>query len=589
MSKIVLILARNFKKETKKFIMKKMKINTLRSIFAVAALVVLGSCSVIQDLEYNVVENPLQMHGGDVTLKVDVKFIEKGLNAKVVAEVTPIYFCADGNEIPFQTEIFQGLKAAGNGKVVPKEGLSHSYSSTIPFQKCMSQGEVKVRIVVKKGTEVAEEILTDKIADGTVVTPLLIDLDDHVIIAEDEFKRVNTFTKNAVVNFSKGSNAISSKETRDEDVTELLSFVKSSLEESSRIQVKSANIESFASPEGEVDLNTNLAEDRAKSVKSLFVGKAKRMKFDLAKEDGFYTLNPKGEDWDGFKNEVNKTNHEDKDLILRVLQMTSDLTIREKEIRNMAKTYKFLEKEVLPQLRRAQLVVTYDQVGYSDDELKTLAMSNPDTLNVEEILKAGSLEENLNDKLRVYKESQRIYPNDWRTSNNVGYVLYMMGDVAGATEAFDKAASIADNPIVSNNVGAVTHRNEGKATDRVNELFAASNTTESKYNTGLVQVEDGKYEEAITSMGDTKSFNMALAQVLAGHNDEASETLDANQDSPAMNYYLKAIIGARTNNSEMIFDNLKSAFEKDASLKEKAKVDREFILFFENADFIALF
>ena len=589
MSEIVLILARNFKKETKKFIMKNLKINSLRSIFVLVALVAFNSCSVIEDLEYVVVENPLQMHGGEVTLKINGKFIEKGLNSKAVAEVTPIYFCNDGNEIPFQTEIFQGAKAAGNGKVVPKEGMSFSYSSTIPFQKCMSQGEVKVRVVVKKGTEVAAEILTDKIADGTIDSPLLLDLDDHVILAKDEFVRVNTFTKSATLNFAKGKKNISSREMRDNDVKELLDFVKSSLEEGSRIEVKSIAIESYASPEGEVDLNTNLAEDRAKSAQSFLIGKAKRMKFDAAKEDAFYTLSPKGEDWAGFKTEVNKTTHEDKELILRVLEMTSDLTKREQEIRNMAKTYKFLEKEVLPQLRRAQVVVTYDQVGYSDDELKTLAMSNPDTLNVEEILKSATLEENINDKLRVYKESQRIFENDWRTSNNVGFTLYMMGDVAGATEAFDKAASIGDNAVVSNNVGAVTHRNEGKSTDRVNELLSASNTPEAKYNMGLIQIEEGKYEEAITSMGETKSFNVALAQLLAGHNDDASQTLDANQDNPAINYYLKAIIGARTNNSEMVMDNLKSAFEKDASLKDKAKIDREFIKFFENADFLAIF
>jgi hypothetical protein len=317
--------------------MKNMKINSLRSIFVLIALVAFNSCSVIQDLEYVVVENPLQMHGGEVTLQINGKFIEKGLNAKAVAEATPIYFCNDGNEIPFQTEVFQGAKAAGNGKVVPKEGMSFSYSSTIPFQKCMSQGEVKVRIVVKKGTEVAEEILTDKIADGTVDTPLLLDLDDHVISANDEFVRVNTFTKAATLNFAKGKHSISRKEMRDEDVTELLDFVKASLEEGSRIQVKSIAIESYVSPEGEVDLNNNLAEDRAKSAKSFIIGKAKRMKFDAAKEDGFYTMSPKGEDWAGFKTEVNKTTHEDKELILRVLEMTADLTKREQEIRNMAK------------------------------------------------------------------------------------------------------------------------------------------------------------------------------------------------------------------------------------------------------------
>ena len=53
-------------------------------------------------------------------------------------------------------------------------------------------------------------------------------------------------------------------------------------------------------------------------------------------------------------------------------------------------------------------------------------------------------------------------------------------------------------------------------------------------------------------------------------------------------HYLKAIMGARTNNSEMLFENLKSCFDKDASFKDRAKKDREFVTYFENADFLAL-
>ena len=164
-----------------------------------------------------------------------------------------------------------------------------------------------------------------------------------------------------------------------------------------------------------------------------------------------------------------------------------------------------------------------------------------------------------------------------------------MGDVAGATEAFDKAASIGDNAVVSNNVGAVTHRNEGKSTDRVNELLSASNTPEAKYNMGLIKIEEGKYEESITSMGDTKSYNYALPNILAEHYDAASDAIDDLDLKDAKSYYLKAIIGARTSNTEMVMENLKMSFEKDASLKDMAKKDREFIKFFENSDFLAMF
>ena len=129
------------------------------------------------------------------------------------------------------------------------------------------------------------------------------------------------------------------------------------------------------------------------------------MKFDAGKETSFYNVVPKGEDWEGFKTEVSKTDNEDKDLILRVLQMTPDLNKREKEIRNMAKSYAFLEKKVLPQLRRSVITVSYDQVGYSDDELKNLVATNPDTLSLEEIIQATLNEQDMNTQLKNYNNA----------------------------------------------------------------------------------------------------------------------------------------------------------------------------------------
>ena len=568
-----------------------MKINNfkIKNIAVITMLItIFSSCSTIKELEYNVTQNPLHMKGGDVTLQINGKFIEKGLNAKAIAEITPIFFCKDGNEIPFLTEIYQGPKAAGNGKVVPAEGLSFSYTSTIPYQKSMTEGEVKVRILVKMGTKDPEEIMSSKIADGTIITSLLVDLDDHVINSKEcNFKRINSFSKSATINFSKGKNNITSKEMKDTDVKDLLNFFSSSMQSDSRVDIKSIQISSFASPEGEVDLNNNLAQDRGNSTMKAFINKSKRMKFDTGKDKDFYKITSKGEDWDGFKTEVSKTDNEDKDLILRVLEMTSDLNKREKEIRNMAKSYAFLEKQVLPQLRRSIITVNYEEVGYSDEELKSLVSINPDTLDLEEIIQASLNEEDINIQLKNYNNAERLFPNDWRVMNNIGYIKYMMGDTDGAGKSFEKAMAITDNKIVSNNVGAVRHVSNGKSSDEIKSLFESSNTDESKYNLGLIQIEEGKYEESITSMGETKSYNFVLANILAEHYDDATDALEGMTN--AKSYYLKAIIGSRTANTEMVLENLKLAIEKDASLKDLAKKDREFIKYFENSDFLAMF
>ena len=569
-----------------------MKTNNFNiNYIAIVALffTIFSSCSMIKELEYEVTQNPLHMKGGDVTLQINGKFIEKGLNAKAVAEITPIFFCKDGNEIPFQTEIYQGPKAAGNGKVVPSTGMSFSYVGTIPYQKSMDEGEVKVQLIVKMGSK-TENIMSPKIADGTIITPKLVVLDDQVInTTECNFKRINSFTKSATINFNKGKHNISSRELRDSDVKDILGFISDSKEEGSRIKVKSIQISSFASPEGEIDLNNDLAKDRGNSTMKSLISKSRRMKFDAGKEASFYNVIPKGEDWEGFKTEVSKTDNEDKDLILRVLQMTPDLNMREKEIRNMAKSYAFLEKKVLPQLRRSVITVNYDEVGYSEDELKNLVATNPDTLSLEEIIQATLNEQDMNIQLKNYNNAARLFPNDWRIKNNTGYIMYMMGDNDGASKSFEDAMAITDNKIVSNNVAAVKHVSNGKSSDEVKSLFESSNTSQSKYNIGLIQIEEGKYEESITSMGDTKSYNYALVNILAEHYDVASDVIDELDLNDAKSYYLKAIIGARTFNTEMVMENLKVSFDKDASLKDMAIKDREFIKFFENSDFLAMF
>jgi len=557
-------------------------------LLAITGLSFLNSCTTIKDLEYSVKENPLQMHGGEVNLKIDAKFIEKGLNPKATADITPIFICADGTEIPFTTEMYQGEKAAGNGKVVPKTGLTFTYESTIPYQKCMKEGVIKVRVLAKKGKK-EEEILTDKIADGTIITPLLAIKDAQVIINEDNsFTRTTSEQMAAVINFNKGKFNVKSTELKDQDITDLNAFALES-STSPRFEMKSIAIQSFASPEGEIDKNDNLAKDRGDAAKTTLIKLMKKGKIEAAQAETFYTVNPKGEDWAGFKVEVEKTTHEDKELILRVLQMTADLNKREQEIRNMAKTYTFLEKEVLPQLRRSQITLSYDKVGYSDAELKELSKSNPDTLNLDELLFTATLYTDLGEKTRVYTETERLFPSDWRAINNLGYILYMQGDVDGAATKFEKAKEITTNATLSNNLGAISQMkgDNEKAMEYYNE---AGSSSETKYNTGVINIKAGLYDEAVGNMGENKTFNSALATLLSGDAEGCVQILDAsNVKDEAMSYYLKAIAGARTNNSTALIDNLKLAFEKDSSLKEAAKVDREFIKFFENSDFLAIF
>ncbi|MDE8721974.1 hypothetical protein PZH44_13850, partial [Alistipes putredinis] len=94
-----------------------------------------------------------------------------------------------------------------------------------------------------------------------------------------------------------------------------------------------------------------------------------------------------GEDWEGFKELVSKSNIKDKDLILQVLSMYSTSTQREDEIKNMSSVFNELKKDILPQLRRSVIVNTIDLEGKTDTEMMALVEAGKlDQLNLNELL-----------------------------------------------------------------------------------------------------------------------------------------------------------------------------------------------------------
>ena len=220
---------------------------------------------------------------------------------------------------------------------------------------------------------------------------------------------------------------------------------------------------SYASPEGEISLNEDLAMDRAKSANKAVTRELGRKKLNL--EDDAVRAEPKGEDWEGFKKAMRASDIADKDLILRVLEMYSDKDKREEEIKNIAKTYKEIENNILPDLRRSQVGISYTVEGYTDEELVDLAKGNADILTVEELLFAATLFDDLNDKLEVYQNTARVHADDYRGHNNVGVVLTDLGRMKQAEESFNAAKALASgNGVVNTNLGAMAART---ATPRV--------------------------------------------------------------------------------------------------------------------------
>ena len=391
------------------------------------------------------------------------------------------------------------------------------------------------------------------------------------------------------MNFERVKSIVKPLELKEKDIADFKVWLAAA-QSNQKISIKSINLVGYASPEGEVGSNDSLSNERAAAAKSAVLAISKEAKNDKGQTE-IYSLTGRGEDYDGFKKELEKStmNNDEKQLIIRVLEMHKDPITRETEMRNMGKTFAFLEDNVFTKLRRTEIVVTYDMTGYSDEELQKLSVSAPDSLTLEELLFTATLTNDLNEKLRVYQIAEKNFPTDYRTSNNVGAILYIQNKMADAKAEFEKANGLQDNSISKNNLGAVAGVSGDRAGAKLLLDAATGAGNEVNYNLGILNIQDGLYNDAISHFGSENCFNKALALLLAKSEGPDMTALDQSSDKEsAQGFYLRAVSAARSNNVSAVVSNLTSAFAIDASWKNKASKDREFLKYAEDASFAGI-
>ncbi len=533
-----------------------------------------------EEVNYTVTPNPIEMHGDSVEITVKGSYPAKYFHKKAVVDIKPTFY-ADGNGVlDFETITLVGQDAEGEGrKVNYDKGGSFTYVTKVPYTDDIQFGEVKAKVIGKfKSKE--KELTEVKVADGTIITPNLVHPDDKPILGSDEFSRITTDVHKAEIHYLINSAYVRPAELRDSDVSEMFGAVKEKSKDE-KYSFKKLTVSAYASPDGEISFNESLADDRAKSAGDAVKRQLNRNRVKIENEADFYNLVGKGEDWDGFKAAMQASDIEDKNLIIRVLEMYDDKQKREEEIKNLAETYEVLKDKILPGLRRSQLALSIDKVGKTDEQISELAANNPSELNVEELLYAATLTDDMNAKFDIYQSVVKVFPDDWRGYNNSGYIKLMQNDLTAAKNHFNQAEAKAQgNPVIMNNLGVIA-RLEGdraKAAEYYSKASGAGD--EVNYNMGILNILDGDYSSATSNLSGFKTLNTALAQILNGQSEQALKTIDASDDKTAAKaYYLKAISGARSNNKELMMNNLKTAVSKDPALKDRAKKDAEFLNF----------
>ncbi|MBR3980394.1 MAG: hypothetical protein K5860_12225 [Bacteroidales bacterium] len=555
-----------------------------KSIFQIAlgtAVVVAVGCSSpskmlkeAASVRYNVTPDPLEMKGDSVEISVNVVYPAKFFNKNAVMELTPVLKSDKASE-SYKTVTLQGEKVQGNGGVISFAGGSYTYTGKVPYSDDLLQSELMVdsKVTVKKKSV---NLPSAKIADGVLATASLLKNDALPIVSENQFKRAEVLTSESEIVFQINNASVRSNELSKQSMKDMKSFAKNT-EKDTTITLKGVEIVGYASPDGPEDNNENLAKNRQAAAEKALKGSVK----------GTFTSNYMAEDWDGFRQLMESSSIQDKDAILNVLSQYSDPVVREAEIKKMGVVYQEIADKILPQLRRSKIVVSAEKVGKSDEVLLQAGLGKSDVkLTEDEYLFAATIAENANDAETILKNGATAYSNSWKIVNNLGCQQMEEGKLDDAQASFARADELSDgDKAVKNNMGVVAVKQGDLAKGYEYFEVAQGAGSEVKYNMGTVKVKEGDYPTAVEMFGSNQTFNAALAKLLAGDVDGALSTANQVEEPDASVDYLKAIIGARQKNFDMIITNLKSSIEKDSAFRDRAKKDMEFRDYADDSNF----
>ena len=544
-----------------------------------AALLALSSCSsklgALSADNFSVNPNPLETEAGKVPTTINGKFPEKYMKKKAVVTVTPELRYADGKTAKGNGSTFQGEKVAGNNQTIQyKVGGNYTMNTSFDYVPEMQKSDLYLTFdayVGKKKVNVPEV----KVATGVISTSEFYKktlASDGACIAPDSFQRVKAQKQEAEIKFLINQANLRKSEMKNNSVKEFVQMLKKINSDREGLNIKNVEVAAYASPEGGVKFNDKLASKRQNTSEKYVKQTLKKTKVSTD-IDARYTA----QDWDGFQKLVAASNLQDKDVILRVLSMYQDPQEREQQIRNMSAGFRELADGILPELRRSRLIINYETIGRSDDQIKEQYNADPTKLSADELLYAAALEDNVDKKEAIYKKTAEIYPNDNRAFNNVAALEFAKGNNDAAKEYLAKAVNAKSDAAEANANKGLVALLEGNTAEAQNHIAKATGANDLNKALGALNIANGKYAQAEQNFNGVNSNTAALAQILNKNYAGAISTLNGVKNKTGVTDYLLAIANARQGNNDAASSYLKSALQKDPSLASYTANDLELI------------
>ena len=302
-------------------------------------------------ITYKVNPDPLvEDENGNVCFDVIVTIPGEYFEKKAVMNLKP-YLAYNGGQIDIDPITFVGEKVKGEGdfRVPYKEGGEFTKHYCMPYQEEMANCELKgdPMFYVYDGTiyPTQDEIVKNTYyAEGATVK-----LADGVTQKDEYIDQTVYDTVNGMKAVKKLTYFYNKDKYNINDRKKLNNEADAAFNELLKAGVTEFRVEAWASPEGEEGHNNELSNNRDNAAEKQMKKLAKKAKTEIT-----ISGEGKGEDWQTFIQLLQNSDLKDKDAIINNINNSSN---KQRTVKEMCAIYPQLEKDILPQLRRAEVLV----------------------------------------------------------------------------------------------------------------------------------------------------------------------------------------------------------------------------------------
>lgn len=582
--------------------MTRMKILSSRLLASfIVLMMLLGACNSAKKMQQNVEEvslkavpKVLEVRGDSVSFSIKGKIPPKYFAKKAIVVLSPeiTYSTSDGANRrvdDFRDYVLAGEKAyTGNIEVdqtvSSKEGADFSLDYTFAFKKDMEDADLEMNSIFKfispkkeeldVGEEYNVEAETDTtLAVGTIITPYRTKETDKLVY--EVSKKPIPESRSARIYYVINKSYIRRSEKRKEEVEQLRDFA-----DREGFVLRGVRIVSAASPDGEYDLNKNLAKERSDAALSYVNQDLRDQGIESIQDSAFFARSNIDEDFDGLKNMLRQSDIKGRSKMLSILNSNAPKDVKEKRLREI-ETFEYVLENIMPKLRYSEITYTGYSRQRSIEELKkVMSEEGMEVMTYTELNRMAQTEgTNSQKERRLYEAMRERYPDRVGGHNNLGVWYIENGDYSRAINILEKASQkFPDEPMVKNNLGVAQRRLDQYENAMRNLMAANQGGLDNDNNLGIYYINVGKYAESVDAFEKVSCgrYNAALANTLYGNFDQAKRELECINQKDGLDYYLMAIIGARTGDEEMMTTGLRRAIEEDSKYREMARDDKEF-------------